>query len=385
MNKFYFLLLLIILLAFFLRIFKLDLTPPSLTWDETAVGYNAYTIANYGKDEYGESFPLYFRSFGEDKQPIHIYITALFVKLFGLNELTTRLPAAIFGILNVFLIFFLAKALFGNEWIGLLASLFLAISPQNIHFSRFNHEANFALFFFMLGILLFLKSLKINRFFLPLSIITLFLSTISYHAAEIVTPLVSLLLPILYFKQLKQNKRFLLTTIVLIVVFIIFSFHQTRLLGINRLNQTGIGNIDIESTELFKSTHNYLLGRINLVLVQYLYHFRPEFLFISGDKNPVLSSQGAGEFYFVDSLFMFFGVFYLIKKRSKEGLLLLGWGLAGPLPSSLFVPAPHAGRTVFMMGSYQLISAVGVFRSDDAGLASRRLARLMRIVTPEAS
>lgn len=361
MKRIYFFLFLIVLLASFLRVFKIDLVPPSLTWDEVAVGYNAFTIANYGKDEYGVSFPLYFRSFGEDKQPIHIYITALFIKFFGFNEFTTRLPVAIFGVLNIILIFFLAKVLFKNEYVALLAALFLSISPQNIHFSRFNHEANFALFFFMLGLLLFFKSLKKRNYLLTLSVLSFFLSAISYHAAEVAVPPVVLLLIILYFRQLRQYKNNLLITVILIFIILIFSFNQQRLLGINRYNQTTQGNADIEKTQIYKNTHNYFLGRIDLILSQYLSHFKPKFLFISGDENPRLSAQGAGEFYTIDALFLAVGVFFLIKRRSKESIFLLGWALVGPLPSSLFTPSPHAARAMFMMGSWHLVSALGFY------------------------
>lgn len=34
----------IILLAFLLRFYQLGVNPPSLNWDETAHGYNAYSI-----------------------------------------------------------------------------------------------------------------------------------------------------------------------------------------------------------------------------------------------------------------------------------------------------------------------------------------------------
>src|SRR3989344_517563 len=151
MKRIY-ILFLIIILAATLRIYRLDSAPPSLSWDETAVGYNAWTIANWGRDEYGKVFPAFFKSFSDDKHPVHIYATAVSVKLLGLSEFSTRLPSALFGILNVLLIFFLAKLMFSSEILGLFASVLLTISPYNIHFSRFNHEANFALFFFMLGL-----------------------------------------------------------------------------------------------------------------------------------------------------------------------------------------------------------------------------------------
>ncbi len=63
MNKIHILLISIVILAASLRLYKLDSVPPSLNWDEVAFGYNAYTIANWGKDEWGKSFPLVFTSF----------------------------------------------------------------------------------------------------------------------------------------------------------------------------------------------------------------------------------------------------------------------------------------------------------------------------------
>lgn len=360
-KKIYFLLALIVVFSFVIRAYRIDNVPPSLTWDETAVGYNAFTIANYGRDEYGKILPAYFKSFGEDKQPIHIYIVSIFVKIFGLSEITTRIPVAIFGSLNVLLIFFLTRFLFKSNLISLASSFFLSISPQNIFFSRFNHEANFALFFLMLGILLFYKSIKERKDFLPLSLVFFLLSSITYHAAEIVVPLIMLLLLILYFKKIFTDKANVIICLFILTGFVIIGILNPQLLGITRYNQTTQGRGDIEKTEVFKKTNNYLLGRISLILEQYSWHFTPKYLFESGDSNPRLSSQGSGEFYKIDGLFLILGLFYLLKKRSKEGLLIFGWGLLGPLPSSLFAEAPHAGRAMFMMGSWQIIAALGFY------------------------
>lgn len=360
-NRIYILLLVIIIFSFAIRVYKIDSVPPSLTWDEAAVGYNAYTIANFGEDEYGKNFPLYFRSFGEDKQPIHIYITAIFVRLFGLSEFSTRISAAIFGSLNVLIIFFLARLLFKSNLIGLLASFFLAVSPQNIFFSRFNHEANFALFFFMLGLLLFYRGIRKRNGFSPAAFLAFLLSTISYHAAEIIVPLVVFLLFCLYFREIVKNKLSLSVMILLFAGFMAISFFNPQLLGGARYSQTVQGMADVEKTEIFKNTHNYLLSRVSLVLVQYSWHFTPRFLFVSGDRNARLSSQGAGEFYVIDVLFLVLGVWYLIKKRTRESILILGWVLLGPLPSALFGEAPHAGRAMFMMGSWQIVAALGLY------------------------
>lgn len=360
MKRIHILLISIIILSAVLRIYRLDVVPPSISWDEAAVGVNAWTIANWGRDEYGKIFPLYFQSFGEDKQPIHIYITSLSVKILGLSEFATRFPTAIFGVFNVIVIFYLAKILFNNNFIALSASFFFAISPQNIFFSRFNHEANFALFFFMLGLLLFYKALKKGNL-LIFWLLSFFLSMISYHAAEIVVPPITLLLVILYFKRLKISKFTILAITFLFMGFVISGILQPRLFGISRFNQTVQGRGDIERTEVFKKTHSYFLGRINLALTQYFWHLDPNYLFISGGKNSRLSSQGSGEFYKIDAIFLILGLGYLLYKRSRAGLLVFSWALIGPLPSSLFAEAPHAGRAAFMMGSWHIIAALGFF------------------------
>ncbi|MDP3758846.1 MAG: glycosyltransferase family 39 protein [Candidatus Daviesbacteria bacterium] len=361
MNKAKVLLITIVILAAALRLYRLDIVPPSLSWDEAAVGYNSWTIANWGRDEYGNLFPAFFKSFGDDKHPVHIYSTAISVKLLGLSEFSTRLPAAVFGILNVILIFFLAKLMFSSEAIALFASFFLAISPYNIHFSRFNHEANFALFFFMLGLTLFYLAIKNKRRLLPLSVLSFAISFITYHPAKIVVPLVIILLVLLHGKQLLKNKRGLLGVLIVAISFSFLVLFNPQLLGIARVNQTSLNMDEVRKTRLFQLTNNEILGRLNLTLTQYSWHFSSDYLLISGDKNPRLSDQFSGQFYIPDALFLIAGVIFLLYRRSKPGILLLVWALVAPLPSALVSEAPHSARAMFMMGSWHAISAVGFY------------------------
>lgn len=55
-------LLAILLLGTFLRFYQLGEIPLGLNQDETAIGYNAYSILQTGRDEYGVFMPLYFKS-----------------------------------------------------------------------------------------------------------------------------------------------------------------------------------------------------------------------------------------------------------------------------------------------------------------------------------
>jgi hypothetical protein len=341
--------------------YKIDQIPPSLTWDEAAVGYNAYAIANFGKDEWGRAFPFYFKSFEDDKHPIHIYFTALSVKLLGLNEFSTRLPAAIFGILSVIVIFYLTRILFNNNLASLFVAFLLTISPMAIHFSRFNHEFNFALLFFLLGLYLFFLSLKRRKArWLAISVTSFGVSFLSYHAAIVVVPPILILLFAFYFPKLWTLKRSLISSAVVMLLLGMIVFLNPELLGFARIQQSSIDLSHLNETRLYKLTNNPILGRGELVWDQYILHFQPTFLFISGDKNPRLSSQGAGEFYWLQLPLIVLGIVYLVLLRSRIALILLAWLVLSALPSSLAAEAPHSARSLFMAGSFNLISGIGL-------------------------
>ena len=53
-----YILILIIVLSFVLRTYKLGANPPSLYWDEASLGYNAYSILKTAHDEHGKFLPI---------------------------------------------------------------------------------------------------------------------------------------------------------------------------------------------------------------------------------------------------------------------------------------------------------------------------------------
>lgn len=359
MNKVHIFLILIIILAAFLRIYKLDIVPPSLNWDEIDAGYNAYTIANWGRDEWGKFLPLVFTSFRDDKHPVHIYLTAPIVKLFGLSDFTARLSGAIIGVLNVVVIFFLGRILFKSDLVGLLSALFLAVSPYHLHFSRGLWEINFALFFFMLGLLLFFLALQKKGWFISLSFLSFGISILSYHSSKIIVPPILLLLIVLYIKDLKRLSLNFYFGIAILVAILIILIGNPRILGFARLQQTQFSKDIIEKTQTFKKTKSQILGLGEITLNQYLTHFTTQYLFISGDQNPRNSVKTFGEFYKIDAVFIFVGLLYLLKMRSKVTLIMFVWLLLAPIPSSLVSGAPNATRALFMMGSLHLITGLG--------------------------
>ncbi|MBU2036341.1 glycosyltransferase family 39 protein, partial [Patescibacteria group bacterium] len=169
----------ILLLAFALRFYKLN-SYPALNADEAAIGYNAYSLIQTGKDEHGNSWPIQFQSFNDYKPGLYVYLVMPFIKVLGLNEWAVRIPGAFLGVVTVYVVYLLIKELFPKEKFAYIASLLLAISPWHIHFSRGGWEVNVATFLISLGIYLFIKAFKFpkNYFF---SIISFCLSLYTYH------------------------------------------------------------------------------------------------------------------------------------------------------------------------------------------------------------
>lgn len=350
---------LILILALGLRIYKLDTVPPSLNWDEVAAGYNAYTIANWGRDEWGATMPLVFTSFRDDKHPVHIYITALIIKLFGMTDFTVRLSGALIGILGVVIIFYLARIYFVSDLAALLAAFFLAISPYHLHFSRGLWEANFAPFFLMLGLLLFQLGLQKKSWLLIFAFFSFGLSLFSYHSSKIVVPPVVLLLIFLNIKSLIKKGIYFYISLAILILFIAIMVTDKRLLGLARAYQARLPDEQVQNSKLYQLTKNYYLGALNASISNYYAHFGKDFLFVSGGQSSRDSVKVFGEFYKTDALFIFVGFATLIFLRSKVTLIILTWLLLSPFPSSLTSNTPSATRAIFMSISLILVSAFG--------------------------
>ncbi len=63
-------------LAFALYAADVPDNPPGFYIDESSIAYNALSVARSGRDEHGEAWPLYFRAFGDYKNPTYVYLLA---------------------------------------------------------------------------------------------------------------------------------------------------------------------------------------------------------------------------------------------------------------------------------------------------------------------
>ena len=93
-NLFPAMIVLILILTVFLRLYQLDTAPPGIWYDEAYNGIDALKALE--DSDYKIFYP---ENFG--REGLYINALALSFKLFGVNSFALRFPSAVFGILTV--------------------------------------------------------------------------------------------------------------------------------------------------------------------------------------------------------------------------------------------------------------------------------------------
>lgn len=363
------------ILSFGLRIYKLGVVPPSLDWDEAAIGYNAYSLLKTGKDEYGSFLPIVFRSFDDYKPPVLFYLTVPAVAIFGLNDFAVRFPSALLGALTVVATYFLVLRLFQASQLALLVSLLLAISPWHLQFSRVGFETNIALFFNVVGAWLFLAGLTRPKLWI-ISAVSFALAPYTYHSARVFTPLLVLGLIIFFRKKILEKKKWAVVFALLLLVMMIplgltllSPEARLRLKGVSALaDQTGVLKRDITKIEEDQKTdfpfvnliHNRRLTYVLVLIDGYLRHFDLKWLFFDGDI-PRHHAPGVGLLYLWELPFLFVGAYKLFFNGKDARKIVFWWFLMAPIAASPTTELPHSVRTLTFLPTFQIFVAYGIF------------------------
>lgn len=375
MKKIFAAVCLILLLAFFLRAFRVTEIPPSLNWDEVSIGYNAYSISKTGRDEWNRSFPVHFKSYGEYKLPAQIYASVPGVAIFGLNELGVRITPVVYGTLTVLFLFFLAKAIFQSNLVGLLSAFLLAISPWHIHLTRASFESSFSVMWVVLGMWFLVKGFK-DPNWLVWSMIPFAISVYTYNSARVFTPLFLGLVFLIYCSNLLQFKKKIIASLVLftllmvpLVPFVLSGEGSARYKLVSITDEVGLiprinenrGNSTLPEP-LPRLVHNKVTYISTYFVKNYLAHFNPDYLFISGAPHKQHHVQNVGQLYLFQAPFVLLGIYFLIKKKQKFAVLVMAWILVSFIPVATTRDSiPHALRTILAAPAFQIITAYGIF------------------------
>ncbi len=384
----HFLLVFILVLAAFLRLWNLGDVPPTVSLDEASIGYNAYSVSKIGVDEYGQ-FPLISqRGYDDWRRSTYLFLTVPFISLFGLNAISIRLPAAILSILTIWTTYHIVMLLFPKRSsfslnAALFSSLLLAISPWHIYISRLGHESNACLSFFVFAVFFFLKSMKKKNWILLLvSGIFFTLSMISYYSGQAFIPLFVVGLFFIFRKNILSvisNKKILIVFSIFLILIVpvfwtIFSPKSLiRFQGTSTFKPEAHWELFSKRVELWNKSveNNNIIGTIfynrHLFPLQvftegYFSHFKPEWLFTNSlaesFKVPRMGLLYLWEIPLIAAGIIILIISPLVEGKTKKIIFL--WFFLAPLPAAIATQAPHAMRSYNFLPTWQILSALGL-------------------------
>ena len=354
------LLILIIGLGSFLRVYKLADVPYGFFCDEASIGYNGFNILLKGTDEFGKFFPLYFQSFGDYKPGLPIYSTVPSIFFLGLNEFSVRLPFALYGTLLVGLMYGVGKNLYSRK-LGIIAAGLSAISPWLIHYSRIGFELITFPTIFMLSFLFLLKSRR-KPMSIPIFFIFLGLTFYTYRSSFLITPLFLIAFLSIYKNVfLKNIKLSIIGGLSFIIISAPFAISILDKTGLNRFQQVSLITQNIPYTE-----------KLTTIFDNYFYQLNPSFLFLRGDTTFITRhfNNGFTPLYLVMAPFLFFGLVWIIKNHTQNfSKLAFIWILIYPISGSL-AGAPFTSRSIIGAPIIILLTAMGIIYFSE--LAKRK-------------
>lgn len=371
-------------LAALLYTYGLDRAPVYIGGDEAHFVSHAYSIANTGQDLNGTRWPLFIKitdllvpnnSSRIWYQPLLFYVLAAEFRVLPVDEWSTRLPTTAIAVVNIWLVYLVARRLFGPR-AGIVAAFLLALTPAHFIMSRQALDYICPLPFILGWLLCVLIYLQEQRpAWLYAAGLLLGCGAYSYISSWAVMPFLAMLTLMVARPPLRRSAAFLFAAALPVTLVVLWLWREPQIL-VDTLSRYRFGS---ESAHGLGEQLRSLAG-MNLTerLTIFWDYFNPSFLFFAGGANPTMATSRIGVFVMPVAIFLVAGLARLLRRRSPEGLLLLVACLAAPLPIALTMPdAPgySIARAFGLVPLAVLIAAGGCAM----GLDSER--RAIRVAT----
>ena len=153
---------LIVLTFLFTRLYKLTEIPAGMHIDEISMGYNVWSLINFGTDKYNVSFPVYFNNAGSGQSVLYVYLTAIIAKIFGYNLFVLRFTAVLLGGVLLHYGTMVSYEMFGIKS-AYITSAIITVMPIFINSERFAFDCNAMIAMFAVFLYYAVKLIKTNK------------------------------------------------------------------------------------------------------------------------------------------------------------------------------------------------------------------------------
>ena len=273
---------------------------------------------------------------------LYSYLSMPFIAIFGLNEFSVRLLAAVLGSLALLVFYSLARRIRG-EGFGLLALFLLATNPWHIQISRWALESNILPFFLLLGIWLLVLAREHDSIrYLVLSAASFALALYAYGAAFIFLPIFFIISCIYLIKKCEMGFKTFLPAI------LVFSVIAMPIVFCNLFNTLGIGEVKVLGITLPELTESRAVattvfskgGNVEKAFENFGNFIK--LLWTQNDGQPWSSNNHFGVMYGVPGLIVFvFGLFGFLRRLRKKAIssseFFLFFALLAAFASAVFI------------------------------------------------
>ena len=320
-----------------LYLFRIGSDPPGLYDDEASIGYNAWTIAHYGTDQFGNHVPLFFIDFGDYKGPIATYLVAPFTWFMSGGAAVVRLPSVLAGIAIFLVAGRLAFLLTRSYRTALVAMVLTALQPWMFLQSHTMLEGNILMVLCVLLACWFIAetqaSARPGRWWSAAGA-ALGVCVYTYSIGRLLALLVGAAALLSF---LHAGRRLLLRFLFPIAAaYVILAAYILS-------NPSGLFQ-RFQGSGLF-ADHPSALTAVGRFFGNYVSYFSPGFLVISGDGSYRQTTGFGGVLLDASVPLMLIGLVRLATRwRQPYPRFILLAAILAPVPAALTLAAPHALR-----------------------------------------
>jgi 4-amino-4-deoxy-L-arabinose transferase-like glycosyltransferase len=352
----------------------LGTAPAYIGGDEARFATTAWSIATTGGDGSGERWPLFFHLSDaipdQDQagtrwyQPFLFYVMASVFRVAPFGERSMRLATVAIGIVDIVLVYAVARRLFGGWRWPVTAATMLMLTPAHLIFSRQALDYICPLPFVLAWLWCLLAALDTGRLSLFVAAgVVLGVGFYSYIAAWVMMPLLLAITWVAAYLSGRQRVgRAAAATLgfalpVAVIVPWLWTHPQMWRDTMGRYRVYDARHLSpLQGAKDFLN-YNNVQERLSV----YWDYFNPAFLFFSGGSNLTTATRRAGVFLAPVGVFLLAGIAALWRRRPATVTVVLLAGVAfAPLPATLVDERYAIQRELVLLPFAALVAAFGV-------------------------
>lgn len=341
-----------------------------LVHDEVVYAINAHAIATTLRDINGQFLPVSIHvTGGFFATPVNIYVTALFLKVLPLTEVTTRLPSVVIGLANIVLLHAVARRVFSRELPAVVAAGLFALTPVHFLHSRLGTDHEYAVTAVLAWTVCLIgrDTLSVQRLLLAGAILGAGVYT--YLGALIIMPACVVITWLVLSRQgVRSWQPFVAVAggfaLVIVPLVAWHLLHPAQYL--NQMRMYSLGDTPAAGAIRFTD-------RVSA----YWAYFNPSFLFFAGDTSLINGTRYAGVFLLPVIVLLPIGLARLMSYGVTTATLVTLSLLASPLAAAVVGERYRINRALMLLPFVSLVAAMGV---DALWAGGRRHSRVVALL-----